>query len=129
VTFDHGGVFMGAYVASKGALVGLTRVLAHELGHEGILVNCLSLGAIVVEKEGRDPAKDERVINWQSVRRRLVPQDLLAPMCLFLSSAGGGITGQMLRVEGGVTHPMTSAVAQKKRLDIDAGNPDFQKGI
>jgi NAD(P)-dependent dehydrogenase (short-subunit alcohol dehydrogenase family) len=120
---------MGAYVASKGALVGLTRVLAHELGHEGILVNCLSLGAIVVEKEGRDPAKDERVINWQSVRRRLVPQDLLAPMCLFLSSAGGGITGQMLRVEGGVTHPMTSAVAQKKRLDIDAGNPDFQKGI
>lgn len=126
VTFDLGGVFMSAYVASKGALVGLTRSLAHELGPAGITVNCISPGAIVVEKEGTDPEKDQMIINWQSVRRRIVPTDLLAPLCLFLSEAGGGITGQMLRVEGGVTHPMASALSQQKRLAIDAQNPNFR---
>lgn len=126
-TFDLGGVYMGAYVASKGALVGMTRSLAHELGDEGITVNCISPGAIVVEKEGVDPEKNARLIGWQSVKRRLVPDDLLGPLCLFLSQASGGITGQLLRVEGGVTHPMASAQSQQVRLKKDADNPEFKK--
>lgn len=41
------------YVASKGAMLGLTKLLARELGPHGITVNAVSPGAVVSEAEGR----------------------------------------------------------------------------
>ena len=39
------------YVASKAAIVGLTRTLAHELGTHGIRVNCILSGAIETARQ------------------------------------------------------------------------------
>jgi NAD(P)-dependent dehydrogenase (short-subunit alcohol dehydrogenase family) len=124
VTFDIGTSVLSAYVASKGALVGLTRSFAHELGRDGINVNCIAPGAITVEKEierrkkrGQGNHNENAPIPWQTVQRRLVPADLLGLTCLLLSTAGGAITGQVLHVDGGLLHTLADAGKQAHLVD------------
>ncbi len=119
VVSELGGSYMTAYAASKGALTGLTRALAHELQGSGVTVNCILPGAIQVEKEVGTAADDAVLAGWQSVGRRLTVADLLGPVCLLLSQAGGGISGQCLTVDGGVLHPLMSRDVQRGRLQSD----------
>jgi hypothetical protein len=49
----------------------------------------------------------------------LTANDLLGPLCLLLSQAGGGISGQCLIVDGGVMHPLMSRDVQRARLLAD----------
>jgi len=101
-------------------LEALTHSLAHELKHTGITVNCLVPGAILVEKENPTPESNQRLINWQSVGRRLAPADILGPACLLLSEAGGGISGQSLTIDGGMIHPLADPDGQRRRLARDS---------
>lgn len=94
------------YVASKGAVFGLVKSLARELGHFGINVNGISPGAVVSEAEWRHFGdRRERYHNWilerQSLKRRIEPGDI-ANLALFLSSSQADlITGQDIRCDGG----------------------------
>jgi len=119
VTFDLGTALLSAYVASKGAVVGLTRALAHELGPHGITVNCIEPGAIQVEKEATMYTADtERIIlAAQSLKRRLTPKDLGGTVCLLLSNAGVAINGQCIAVNGGLVHPMAAGSLQECMID------------
>lgn len=114
VISELGGACLTAYAASKGAVLGVTRSLAHELKGTGITVNCIIPGAIRVEKEAG--GSDERLIGWQSVPRRLDPDDLLGMTCLLLSRYGGGISAQSITIDGGIVHPLASPETQGKRL-------------
>lgn len=114
VISELGGGCLTAYAASKGAILGVTRSLAHELKGTGITVNCIIPGAIRVEKEAG--GSDQTLIAWQSVPRRLEPDDLLGMTCLLLSRFGGGISAQAITIDGGIVHPLASPEIQGKRL-------------
>src|SRR5439155_26979078 len=78
------------YVASKGALLGLTKTLARELGPHRICVNAISPGAVVSEAEARvfaDRLKEynDWIIENQCLKSRIQPENI-ADLVLFLVS-------------------------------------------
>ena len=92
------------YVASKGALLGMTRALARELGPDGIRVNAVSPGAIPTDAEKVHPDPDgyaRWVLGRQSLKYRGTPDDIAAAVHFLLSDAARFITGQNLDVNGG----------------------------
>jgi NAD(P)-dependent dehydrogenase (short-subunit alcohol dehydrogenase family) len=106
-TVRMGGPSGPSYVASKAALIGLTRSLARALGPSGITVNALSPGAIRTEGEaeltgGRDAELHAPLVATQAVPRALVPEDLVATVRLLVSDGAGALTGQVIEVGGGL---------------------------
>lgn len=94
------------YVSSKGALLGLTKSLARELGPHGVRVNAVSPGAVVSEAEARvfgDRLKQysDWILENQCLKARIQPS-AIADLVLFLVSAASDmITGQNISVDGG----------------------------
>ena len=94
------------YVASKGALYGLTKTLARELGPHGIRVNAVSPGAVVSDAEARvfgDRAQEynDWIVDNQSLKSRIEPENI-ADLVVFLASpASDMISGQEIRIDGG----------------------------
>lgn len=94
------------YVASKGAMLGLTKSLARELGPFGVRVNAVAPGAVVSEAEQRvfgDKLQeyDDWILENQSLKERIQPE-AVARLVLFL--AGGDsdmVTGQNIGIDGG----------------------------
>jgi 3-oxoacyl-[acyl-carrier protein] reductase len=103
ITFFLGMQGMSHYIASKGAVVGLTRSLAREMGPHNVHVNCIAPGGIQTASEPRFvTAEDEKYfVASQCLKRRITPLDV-ARACLFLScELSDGVTGQTLLVDGG----------------------------
>ena len=91
------------YVASKSAIVGLTRALARELGDWGIAVNTISPDYVPHDAEyaGRQPEMAAFIANQRAFKRDEVADDLVGTV-LFLAGHGSDfITGQDLWVNGG----------------------------
>jgi 3-oxoacyl-[acyl-carrier protein] reductase len=104
ITLYGGWSLLLPYVTSKGALLGMTRAMARELGPHGITVNAVSPGAFPTdaEKIHPDPQGYERfVLEHQSVKRRGAPEDVANVMLFFASEGAGFVTGQTLNVDGG----------------------------
>jgi 3-oxoacyl-[acyl-carrier protein] reductase len=91
------------YVASKSAIVGLTRALARELGDWGICVNTISPDYVPHDADyaGRQPEMAAMLANQRALKRDEVPEDLVGTV-LFLAGHGSDfVTGQDLWVNGG----------------------------
>lgn len=104
VTFYGGWALLSPYVASKGALVGLTRAWAREFGGDGITVNAIAPGAFPTDAEKIHPDSEgytRFVLDRQAVKRRGTPADIAKALAFLASDDAGFITGQTLNVDGG----------------------------
>jgi NAD(P)-dependent dehydrogenase (short-subunit alcohol dehydrogenase family) len=94
------------YVGSKGAMLGLTKSLARELGPHGIRVNAVSPGAVVSEAEERvfgDRLKqyNDWIIENQCLKSRIQPSHVADLVLFLVSPQSDMISGQNIHVDGG----------------------------
>jgi NAD(P)-dependent dehydrogenase (short-subunit alcohol dehydrogenase family) len=91
------------YVASKAAVVGLTRVLARELGPSGIRVNAVAPGFIPTDAARTMTGGAEYDATATPLGRVGTPDDLLGLLTFLVSDASAFVTGQAHLVNGGRT--------------------------
>ena len=109
----HGKPVLTAYTAAKHAVLGLTKSLAREVGTEGITVNAICPGLVItdiIRDNGPDTAKAmgmsfEAMIAMfaeeSAIKRPNTVEEIAAVAVLLASSAGAGITGASISVDGG----------------------------
>lgn len=92
-----------AYVASKGAVMGMTRVLAKELGPENITVNAVAPGMIATPgtRAYSEEAAFDRVMQNQTIKKRGEPRHLAGLIAYLASDDAELVTGQMWLCDGG----------------------------
>jgi L-fucose dehydrogenase len=96
------------YVASKAAIVGLTKAMAIDEAHRGVRVNVVLPGVVdtashqqFLDSHAERDAISERVSNWQWLRRIAEPEEVAAT-CVFVASRHAGfVTGAAIPVTGG----------------------------
>lgn len=94
-TGSHG---FAHYVASKGAVISLTRALANEMGKRNIRVNCIAPGRTTTPGS---EVLGEYDISRTPLGRLMRPDDLLGTFCYFLSDDSAFVSGQTIIVNGG----------------------------
>lgn len=110
ITISSGVAFKGNplylhYVASKGAVVSMTKSLARELGPKNILVNTIAPGFTLSEGVQANEALMQGVrgpsVAGRTIARDMYPQDLVGAARFFAGPESSFITGQTLVVDGG----------------------------
>jgi NAD(P)-dependent dehydrogenase (short-subunit alcohol dehydrogenase family) len=100
-----GNPYMAHYVASKGAVVSLTRALATELGRDNVLVNAVAPGFTLSDGVQRNPAliagAQVPSLRTRVLARDMMPADLVGAIAFFAGPDAAFITGQTLVVDGG----------------------------
>jgi NAD(P)-dependent dehydrogenase (short-subunit alcohol dehydrogenase family) len=104
----YGDAGLGAYAASKHAILGFTRSLAMELGPFGVTVNCVQPGCIVTGMTRgmlENGAAAEYYRDKSALKRLGQPEDIADVIAFLASDDARFVTGQGLIVDGGVmTH-------------------------
>jgi NAD(P)-dependent dehydrogenase (short-subunit alcohol dehydrogenase family) len=96
-----------AYATAKSAIEGFTRSLSREVGCDGIRVNTIAPGWVMTERQmamHATPEKRAQNLAAQAIKRELMPEDVASAALFLCSDAAGGITGQTLIVDGGVSY-------------------------
>lgn len=110
VNTSSGTVLMGfagtaAYTAAKAGIIGFSRVLAREVGPDGITVNVLMPGLIPTEHaQTSDSSAQQAIVDRQSVPRLGEPADIAATVAFMVSAEAGFTTGQTFNVGGGINY-------------------------
>ncbi len=102
-TFFSGGAGQIAYVASKGALIGMTRVMARELGEHRICVNA-AMPAQVATPGTRAHSDDDvfrKTMSNQVIQELVTPEDFAGLVSFLVSDDARMITGQTMVCDGG----------------------------
>jgi len=91
-----------AYHAAKGALINVTRVMAVDLAHYNITVNCIGPGSTITPlSASKNPEYDDYMTKGIPEGRRGTPEDMVPPAVMFATDEASYITGQTIFVEGG----------------------------
>ena len=91
------------YVASKAAIVGLTRALARELGEDGISVNTLTPDYIAFDRDydNRQLEMADALAAQRIFSRAQAPEDMIGALLFLLGPGSDFVTGQNIWVNGG----------------------------
>ena len=101
-TFFSGSPLWAHYVSSKGAVIGLTRVLARELGEYGICVNAIAPGFTLTESAlSVMPDAATYGVDRGALKRAELPADVAGTVAFLVGPDSDFVTGQCLIVDGG----------------------------
>src|SRR5690348_907460 len=101
---DFGGNRYSVCTASKGGITAMLRPIAAEVARQGVTVNAVSPGYIATEMLGEvDPSGLEAALGLVPMRRYGKPSEIAAAMAFLASDDAAYITGQVLRVNGGMS--------------------------
>ena len=110
----YSGTSNAAYAASKGAVISMTQIAAHQLGRYDINVNAICPGSTLTPMAveimaGRVGSSGQSMRELEEARDARIPigrpndPDDIAAMAVFLAGPGGrNITGQAINVDGGL---------------------------
>lgn len=109
VTIASGSAFAGtsartAYAASKAGVVALTKYVAASYGHRGVRCNCVSPGLVLTPSAQANLTDAQRAdyLQHHLVPRLGEPADVASMVSFLLSEASSFITGEVVRVDGGL---------------------------
>lgn len=100
----QGGIFVPSYTASKSAVMGLTRLLANELGAHNINVNAIAPGYMATDNTRalrEDPDRNKAILDRIPAGRWGTPQDLQGVAVFLASTAADYMQGYTIAVDGG----------------------------
>jgi 3-oxoacyl-[acyl-carrier protein] reductase len=104
VAADFGNPGQSNYAASKGGVDGFTRCVATELAKRNITVNAVAPGFIETDMTiAVRSAAGDQIVKRIPARRLGKPEDVAAAVVFLASEGSAYITGQVLRVDGGLT--------------------------
>ncbi len=107
-TAIRGAPFMMHYVASKGAVIAMTRALANELGGDNILVNAVAPGYILTDSNVANADMSAKVsavtLQRRPVKRHGYPEDIVGTVVYFASEDAGFVSGEIISIDGGGTY-------------------------
>ena len=99
----HGNAGQANYSASKAGIIGLTKSVAKELGGRNVTVNAIAPGYIATDMTDQlsDKAKD-MISSGIPMKKAGSPEDVANAICFLASDDASYITGEVLRVDGGM---------------------------
>ncbi|GMU59366.1 MAG: beta-ketoacyl-ACP reductase [Myxococcaceae bacterium] len=103
VVGEMGNAGQAAYAASKAGLIGLTKSVARELASRNIRVNCVTPGFITTDMTaGLDAELKEKMAAAIPLSRIGNAEEVAAAVAFLASDAASYITGEVLKVNGGM---------------------------
>ena len=100
----QGGVRVPSYTASKSAVMGLTRLMACELGPNGIRCNAIAPGYMATDNTEAlraDPDRNKAILERIPLGRWGTPEDLRGAVVFLASEAASYVNGYTVAVDGG----------------------------
>jgi NAD(P)-dependent dehydrogenase (short-subunit alcohol dehydrogenase family) len=95
---------MGAYAASKAAIISVTRSLARDLGPLGVRVNAVAPGVVHTDFARmlvETPEIRDRILERSALGRVAEPDEIAGPVLWLASDAASYVTGAVILVDGG----------------------------